>query len=62
MNTLVRDMRFDEEGQDLVEYSLLIAFIAVTCMAVLLTAGQVVPGVWVSANIALFNANAYAAS
>jgi Flp pilus assembly pilin Flp len=62
MKTLIRDLQFDEEGQDLVEYSLLIAFIAITCMAVLLEAGKVVPGVWVSANIALVNANAYSAS
>jgi Flp pilus assembly pilin Flp len=40
----------DEGGQDLVEYSLLLAFIALTAMALLSSAGRSVKTVWTSVN------------
>lgn len=52
----------DEQGQDLIEYSLLIAMIALACVAVMLGTGRTVPGVWVSAGNMLTNANTYSAS
>jgi Flp pilus assembly pilin Flp len=45
-----------EEGQDLVEYSLLLAFIAMSAMALLVTAGGSVKTVWTGINSQLKNA------
>jgi Flp pilus assembly pilin Flp len=36
----------DEDGQDLVEYSLLITFIAIACLALLATPQPAIQGVW----------------
>jgi Flp pilus assembly pilin Flp len=40
----------DEEGQDLIEYSLLIAFVALASAALFIGSGQSVKGVWTVAN------------
>jgi Flp pilus assembly pilin Flp len=45
----------DEEGQDLVEYSLLLAFIAMAAMALLVSAGGSIKTVWTGINSQLKN-------
>ena len=46
----------EEEGQDLVEYSLLLAFIALAAVALLGSAGASVTSIWTSINTNLTNA------
>lgn len=52
----------EEQGQDLIEYSLLIAMIALSCTAIMLGTGNTIPGVWVTADATLVNAATYSAS
>jgi Flp pilus assembly pilin Flp len=52
----------EEEGQDLIEYSLLITFIAIACAAVLGAGRPAVNGVWQGTNNQLAQANGIAAS
>lgn len=40
----------DEDGQDLIEYSLLITFIAIACMWFVGAGRNAVQGVWTTAN------------
>ncbi|SPE29134.1 putative Flp/Fap pilin component [Candidatus Sulfopaludibacter sp. SbA3] len=57
----VHDLWCDEHGQDLVEYSLLIALIAISC-AIFIGAGRpAVNGIWASANSQIVTANGAAA-
>jgi Flp pilus assembly pilin Flp len=46
----------DEGGQDLIEYTLLLAFIALASAAIFSKAGQSASGIWGNANTALHNA------
>lgn len=50
----------EEDGQDLIEYSLLIVFIAIACAAVVGTGGSSVIPLWQHANTQLSTANATA--
>jgi Flp pilus assembly pilin Flp len=52
-------MRFvrEEEGQDLIEYTLLMAFIALASAAIFINAGKSISGIWSSANSQLVAAN-----
>ena len=52
----------EEDGQDLVEYSLLLAFIALAAVALLGSVKTSVNGLWSSVNSAMTNANAAASS
>jgi Flp pilus assembly pilin Flp len=52
-NRLVRD----ERGQDLIEYTLLIAFVALASAALFIGAGSSISGIWGSTNSQLTNAN-----
>ena len=47
----------DESGQDLIEYTLLMAFIALASAALFLTVGGSVEGIWTSANSHLSTAS-----
>ncbi len=47
----------DEQGQDLVEYTLLLAFVALASAALFIAAGTAVSGIWDAANTRLSNAN-----
>ena len=47
---------FDESGQDLVEYSLLLAFLALATMALLSSAGSSVKSLWTKLNSSLTSA------
>ncbi|MDQ1473650.1 MAG: hypothetical protein QOJ99_5130 [Bryobacterales bacterium] len=53
LNRLVRD----EQGQDLIEYTLLIAFVALASAALFIGAGSSISGIWGSTNSTLTNAN-----
>ncbi len=47
----------DEQGQDLVEYTLLLAFVALASAALFIGAGTYVQGIWNKANNRLSAAN-----
>jgi len=47
----------EEEGQDLIEYSLLITFIAIACAALIGSGRPMVNGIWGTANSELAVAN-----
>jgi pilus assembly protein Flp/PilA len=49
-------LREEEDGQDLVEYSLLLAFIALAAIALLSAAGTSVTSIWTSINTGLTSA------
>jgi Flp pilus assembly pilin Flp len=48
----------DEQGQDLIEYTLLMAFIALASAAIFVNAGSSISGIWSSASSQLVSANA----
>jgi Flp pilus assembly pilin Flp len=50
----------DEQGQDLIEYTLLLAFVALASAALFITAGGSVNSIWSVANSRLSNAAAAA--
>jgi Flp pilus assembly pilin Flp len=47
----------DEQGQDLIEYTLLLAFVALASAALFIGAGNSVSGIWSAANSQLVAAN-----
>lgn len=61
MNVFRRFLR-DEEGQDLIEYTLLLAFIALASASLFLSAGNSVSGIWSQGSAQLVNASNMAAS
>ena len=50
----------DEQGQDLIEYTLLMAFIALASAAIFVSAGQSISGIWGTASNQLSNASSSA--
>ena len=58
-NMIVRFIR-EEQGQDLVEYTLLLAFVCLASAALFIGAGKSLSGIWTTANSILQNANAAA--
>ncbi|MBK5294210.1 MAG: Flp family type IVb pilin [Acidobacteriia bacterium] len=44
--TSIRRFWLEEEGQDLIEYTLLLAFVALVAAAVFIGAGQSASGIW----------------
>jgi len=54
-NLLVRFIR-EEEGQDLIEYTLLLAFVCLASAALFINAGTSISGIWNIANATLTNA------
>jgi Flp pilus assembly pilin Flp len=50
----------DESGQDLIEYTLLMAFVALASASLFLSAGNSISGIWGSANGQLTNASTQA--
>lgn len=56
MQTIQRFLS-EESGQDLVEYSLLLAFVVLASAALFIGAGQQIGGIWITANTQLTNAN-----
>ena len=47
----------DEQGQDLIEYTLLMAFVALASAALFLGAGGSIKGIWTATNSQLTAAN-----
>ena len=47
----------DEEGQDLIEYTILLSFVTLSVVGLFMGAGRDVKGVWSTANAQLGNAN-----
>jgi Flp pilus assembly pilin Flp len=54
--TVSRFLR-DEEGQDLIEYTLLLAFVCLASAALFISAGGSVSGIWSATNSQLTTAN-----
>jgi Flp pilus assembly pilin Flp len=50
----------DEQGQDLIEYSLLITFIAIACAALIGAGRPMVNNIWIASNNQLSQANSFA--
>jgi Flp pilus assembly pilin Flp len=47
---LMRNLWNDEQGQDLIEYTLLMAFVALASAALFLGAGGSIKGIWTTSN------------
>ena len=56
MKNLLRNFCQEESGQDLIEYTLLMAFIALASASLFLSAGNSVASIWQSGNDTLSNA------
>jgi Flp pilus assembly pilin Flp len=54
---LLRTLWREDEGQDLIEYTLLMAFVALASAVLFLTAGGSVKGIWTTSNSELTKAN-----
>jgi len=52
----------DEAAQDLIEYTLLLAFVALVAAGLVISAGQSTSGIWSIANTRLSSASSAAAS
>ncbi len=55
--TFVRNFCNDEQGQDLIEYTLLMAFVALASAALFLGTGGSISGIWTKVNSQLVAAN-----
>lgn len=55
--TFLRNLWNDEQGQDLIEYTLLMAFVALASAALFLGAGGQIKGIWSTSNSRLTAAN-----
>ena len=53
VTSLLNNLWAEQKGQDLVEYSLLITFIALACVALFITPGLTVSQIWSSGNTEL---------
>jgi Flp pilus assembly pilin Flp len=62
MTKLVKSLLADEQGQDLVEYTLLLAFVALASAALFIAAGGSISGIWTQANTTIVSANSAAAT
>lgn len=54
---LIKRFLSEEDGQDLIEYTLLLAFVCLASAALFISAGGSVSGIWTSANSDLASAN-----
>lgn len=52
----------DDQGQDLIEYTLLLAFVCIASAALFIGSGSSMSGIWTSTNATLVNANTAATS
>ena len=57
MIQLLKDFLVDDEGQDLIEYSLLMAFVALASAALFMGAGKSITGIWSTTNSQMVQAN-----
>jgi Flp pilus assembly pilin Flp len=58
INSILKAFWQEEDGQDLVEYSLLLAFIALAAVALMSSAGASVNKIWTGINSQMTNAAA----
>ena len=56
MKHFIHQLWSDEEGQDLIEYTLLLAFVALASAGLFSRAGASVNTIWTAANTSLANA------
>ena len=54
---IIMEFLRDDQGQDLIEYTLLLAFVCLASAALFISAGGSVAGIWTSANSDLATAN-----
>jgi Flp pilus assembly pilin Flp len=57
---MLRQFLKDEQGQDLIEYTLLIAFVCLATSALFVSSGGSLSGIWATGNSRLAAANASA--
>jgi len=57
MTSIWKTLWKQEEGQDLIEYTLLLAFVALAAAALFIGAGGTISGIWKVANDQLSNAS-----
>ena len=57
MMQMIQNFVRDEQGQDLIEYTLLLAFVALASAALFIGAGGSVQGIWTQTNNQLSSAN-----
>jgi Flp pilus assembly pilin Flp len=62
MLTFFKNFWNDQQGQDLIEYTLLMAFVALASAALFLGAGGSIQGIWTTSNSQLSTANGIAKS
>ena len=60
--TFLRKFWNDEQGQDLIEYTLLMAFVALASAALFIGAGGSISSIWTTTNTQLSKANVSASS
>jgi Flp pilus assembly pilin Flp len=60
MLTFWKNFWNDQQGQDLIEYTLLMAFVALASAALFLGAGGSINGIWTTSNSQLSTANSVA--
>ena len=58
--TFLRNLWNDDQGQDLIEYTLLLAFVALASAALFIGAGGSVKGIWTATNSQLSVASTHA--
>jgi Flp pilus assembly pilin Flp len=57
MTKMLARFVYDEQGQDLIEYTLLLAFVCLASAALFVSAGGSVGGIWSATNSQLASAN-----
>lgn len=57
MKTIMKNFARNEQGQDLIEYTLLMAFVALASAALFIGAGSSIKGIWGATNTQLTTAN-----
>ena len=60
MIQFLEDFLSEDDGQDLIEYSLLMAFVALASVGLFTKAGKSVSGIWSTTNSQLVQANTQA--
>jgi Flp pilus assembly pilin Flp len=59
---MLKNFLKDEQAQDLIEYTLLLAFVCLATAALFISSGGSLSGIWITANTDLTTANSAAAS
>jgi Flp pilus assembly pilin Flp len=62
MTNVLRNLWRDDQGQDLIEYTLLMAFVALASAALFISSGTRVSSIWSTSNKQLSTAASIAAS